>query len=152
MLGPNKKYVTALLLIAIAPMATIVAAVDRPVSAPDESSPAEWLQGADKSDQWKAATDRCRELLEQLNPQDALVAKHLPQLQEKVQLLLRSPDFDWKQKTAVEYLENMLEDLIAGREPHHRYAGKEFAYPYWSKSMERIEAIWTHVPPAYDSG
>ena len=134
MLGPDKKCVTALLLIAIAPMTTIVAAADKPASAPVESAPAAWLRAADKSDQWKAATVRCRGLLEQLNPRDALVEKHLPKIQEKVQLLLRSPDFDWKKKTAVEYLENMLEDLIAGREPHHRYAGKEFAYPYWSKT------------------
>ena len=24
------------------------------------------------------------------------------------------------------------------------------AFPYWSDTMRRIEAIWTHVPPDYD--
>jgi pimeloyl-ACP methyl ester carboxylesterase len=150
MLGPHNKCVTALLWMAIASTTTIVAAADKPVSAPVGSSPAAWLRAAEKSDQWKAATLRCRGLLGKLNLRDALVQKHLAKVKEKVQLLVRSPDFDWKGKTGVEHLENMLEDLIAGREPHSRYAGKEFAYPYWSKTMERIEAIWVHVPREYD--
>jgi hypothetical protein len=91
-------------------------------------------------------------LLGKLNLQDALVEKHLPKVKDKVQILLRSPDFDWRRKTAVEFLENMLEDLAAGREPLLRYAGKGFGYPYWSNTLRRIEATWVHVPPTYDPG
>ena len=121
-----------------------------PRSPPVEGPPAAWLSGAGKSGEWKTTTSRCRVLLGKLNVQDSLVQKHLPKVHQQVQLLLRSPDFDWKKRTAVEYLDNMLEDLIAGREPHRRYSGKEFGYPYWSDTMERIEAIWVHVPPGYD--
>ena len=31
-----------------------------------------------------------------------------------------------------------------------RYRGKEFGYPYWSNTIQRIEAIWIHVPPEYN--
>ena len=62
-------------------------------------------------------------------------------------MLLRTPSFDWKRKTAVEYLENLLVDLIAGREPSRRYVGKGLGYAYWSETMQRIEAIWVHVDP-----
>lgn len=147
---PGKNGVISLLLTAVTTMAAIAAAAERPTSAPIEGQPASWLSATGKSEEWKTTTRRCRELLGKLDAQDALVQKHLPKVHEKVQLLLRSSRFDWKQKTAIEYLENMLEDLIAGREPHARYAGKEFAYPYWSNTMERIEALWVHVPPGYD--
>jgi hypothetical protein len=126
------------------------AAADKPRPAPVEDPPAAWLSAADKSEAWRTTTGRCRELLGKLNPQDALVQRHLPKVKEKVQLLLRSPDFDWEQKTAVAYLEHMLEDMRAGKEPYVRYRGKEFGYPYWSNTIERIEAIWIHVPPEYD--
>jgi hypothetical protein len=86
-------------------MATLVAvgtslAADRTVSATLEGPPSAWLSGTGKSEEWKATTLRCRELLQKINLQDALVQKNLPQLKAKVQLLLRSPDFDWKKKTA----------------------------------------------------
>ncbi len=126
------------------------AATETPALAPLNSPSAPWLSGADKSEKWQAATQRCRELLRRLKLQETLVQKYLPKVREKIQFLLRSPDLDWKKRTAVDYLENMLEDLMAGREPPQRYAGKEFGYPYWSPTMERIEAIWVHVPPEYD--
>lgn len=129
-----------------------VLAADEPVSAPLEGPPSAWLLGTGKSEEWKATTLRCRELLQKLDLEQALVQKHLPPLKAKVELLLRSPDFDWKKKTAVEFLQNMLEDLIAGQEPHARYAGKQLGYAYWSKTMERIESIWVHVPPGYEPG
>jgi pimeloyl-ACP methyl ester carboxylesterase len=143
------KSLAALLLMPLA-LVSIAAAAEAPRSAPAEGSPAAWLWAADKSDAWKAATLRSRELLSRLNLQEPSSQKHLPKVKAKTQLLLRSPGFDWKSKTAVDYLENMLEDLIVGRDPHTRYAGKEFGYAYWSEAMERIEAIWVHVPPEYD--
>ena len=128
----------------------VALSAEEPRSAPDEGSPAAWLWASDKSEEWKAATLRCRELLSRLNLQEPSTRKYLPKVKAKVQLLLRSEGFDWKKKTAIEHLENMLEDLIASREPQRRYAGKEFGYAYGSEAMERIEAIWVHMPPEYD--
>ncbi|MGA2033475.1 MAG: hypothetical protein ABSG68_14565, partial [Thermoguttaceae bacterium] len=136
---------------ALISISTIVAA-EQPTPAPVEGPPAAWLSPAGKSEAWRTDTGRCRELLGKLDLQNALVQKHLPNVKEKVQILLRSPDFDWRRKTAVEFLENMLEDLAAGREPLLRYAGKGFGYPYWSNTLRRIEATWVHVPPTYDPG
>ncbi len=149
---PNPKLVPGLSLMAIISVDTLAAAADRSVPAALEDAPNAWLSAAGKSEEWKAATARCRELLAKLHLQDARVQKHLPKVKEKVQLLLRTPDFDWRKKTAALYLQNMLEDLQAGREPLLRYAGKGFAYPYWSNTLRRIEATWVHVPPTYDSG
>ncbi len=146
----SSKGVTGQILAALFVMGATMADVEMAASALPETAPVAWLAVADKSQEWKTATQRCRELLQHLNLEAALVQKYLPKVKEKAQLLLRSPDFDWKKKTAVYYLENMLEDLMAGLTPHQRYAGQEFGYPYWSKTMERIEAIWVHVPPEYD--
>jgi len=55
-----------------------------------------------------------------------------------------------ERETAVEFLQSMLEDLAASKEPLLRYAGKGFGYAYWSNTMRRIEATWVHVPPTYD--
>ncbi len=71
-------------------MASIAVAAEGPISAALEGPPAAWLSAAGKSEAWKSATGRCRELLGKLNLQDALAKKHLPQVQEKVQLLSRA--------------------------------------------------------------
>ena len=145
----HRKCVPLLSLLALSLIAAIAVA-ERSVSIPVECPPATWLSVAEKNDAWQAATLRCRELLGKLNLEDATVQKHLPKVKEKVEILLRTPSFDWKKKTAIDYLEDMLEDLIGGQEPRRRYAGKEFAFPYWSNTMQQIEAIWVHVPPGYD--
>jgi len=120
-------------------------------------TPAAWLPTEGKSEDWLKATAKCRELLGKLKLDDPLVQKHLPNVKDKADLLrpttrqLAVPEaFDWKKVTAVEFLENMLADLAAGVAPGKRHAGKELALPYWSQKMDRVEAIWLHVPPAYD--
>jgi predicted esterase len=145
----SAKRLAVLLLMAVA-FVRIAMAAEESRSAPVEGSPAAWLWAANKNEEWKTATHRCRELLGRLNLQEPSTQKHVPKVKAKIQLLLRAQGFDWKSKTAVEYLENMLEDLIAGREPNRRYAGHEFGYAYWSEAMECMEAIWVHVPPEYD--
>lgn len=144
---------TALVILAVAQLA---ASADRVARAADnavlrqDDAPVHWLSPAGKSDSWIQSTKRCRELLEQLDLRSPLVQSHLDAVKQKAAMLLHTPSFDWKRKTAVEYLENLLSDLLAGREPSRRYAGKGFGYAYWSETMQRIEAIWVHVPPAYD--
>ena len=120
------------------------------IPAPPPGTPAAWLWDDAKSAAWKQATARCRTLLGQLRPDTPLAAKHLPRIKDHVQLLLKADGFDWKTATAVEFLENLVEDAAAGREPHLRYAGKGLGFAYWSPTMRRIEATWVHVPASYD--
>jgi len=108
------------------------------------------LAGKGKSDNWQKATAKCRELLGQIKTDDPLTAKYLPNVKRGVKLLESIDKFDWKRRTAVEYVENMLSDLIAGKTPNKRYAGKGMGFPYYSRAMARAEAIWIHVPPSYD--
>jgi len=115
-------------------------------------SPARWLSHEGKPDAWYTATEPCRRLLDQLKTNQPLVARRLPSIRRYAEILRRVGKFNWKTITAVEYLQNMLEDLAAGKAPNVRYAGKGMAFPYWSETMRRIEAIWTHVPPGYDPG
>jgi len=123
-------------------------AADRQAAPGD--TPASWLEPGERDAAWIQATARCRELLGKLDEKAPLVREHLSTIQRKTQMLLRTPSFDWKSRTAVEFLENLLEDLLAGRKPGMRYAGQGLGYPYWSETMQRIEAIWVHVPPGYD--
>ncbi len=113
-------------------------------------SPAQWLSYEGKSDAWYTATESCRRLLDTLDIGQPLVNRHLPHIRRYAAMLGRVSEFDWKTVTAPEFLQNMLEDLSAGKQPHVRYAGIGMAFPYWSETMQRIEAIWTHVPPDYD--
>jgi len=113
-------------------------------------SPANWLSAEGKADPWYADTARCRALLDELKLDDALVMKHLARIRDKCEMLRRVGSFSWKTRTAVEFLEGILEDLVAGKEPLVRYAGRQFAYPYWSETMQMIQANWIHVPPTYD--
>jgi hypothetical protein len=113
-------------------------------------SPASWLSHEGKSDAWYADTEKCRELLAKLNLNDDRVKRCVAKIKDKAEVLRRAGGFDWKSRTAVEFLQDMLEDLAAGREPLVRYAGKELGYAYWSAAMRRIEAAWVHVPPGYD--
>ena len=144
-----------------AAVASISLAVPEPVSAQTAPAPvrrttysadssAQWLSYEGKSDAWYTATEPCRRLLDKLRLGDRLVKQHLPHIRRYAELLRRVDGFDWKTVTAVEFLQNMLEDLSAGEQPNVRYAGKGMAFPYWSDTMRRIEAIWTHVPPDYD--
>jgi len=113
-------------------------------------SPARWLWAPEKGEAWMRSTEKSRQLLDKLNLESPFVQNHLPAVKQKVSLLTRTSAFDWRKQTAIDYLEQMLVDLIAGQEPTRRYAGKGFGYPYWSDTMRRVEAIWVHVPPDYD--
>ncbi len=115
-----------------------------------QGQPGEWLAAKDRPEKWVEKTARCRELLAKLKLDEPLVKKYLPNVRDKVMLVLRTPSFNWKTVTAVEFLENMLEDLLAGKVPNQRYAGSGMAFPYWSETMGRTEAIWLHVPPSYN--
>jgi pimeloyl-ACP methyl ester carboxylesterase len=123
---------------------------EQAAAVPAIDSPGRWLWAPEKGEAWMRSTERCRQLLKKLNLELPFVQNHLPAVKRKVALLTRTLAFDWKEQTAVDYLEQMLDDLIAGREPTRRYAGKGFGYPYWSDTMRRVEAIWVHVPPGYD--
>ncbi|KPK85687.1 MAG: hypothetical protein AMJ81_03145 [Phycisphaerae bacterium SM23_33] len=112
--------------------------------------PGDWLPTEGKGTNWLQSTARCRELLPKLKLDDPLVRKCLPNIGDKVRMIRWAEGFDWRTIPAVEFLENMLADLIAGKLPNTRYAGKGIAFPYWSQAMQRIEAIWLHVPPSYD--
>ncbi len=127
---------------------TVVAPMRRTTYSAD--SPAQWLGHDGKSDAWYTATKSCRHLLDQLDLRDPSVRVCLPSIRRYAEMLGHVDGFDWKTITAVEFLENMLHDLADGRQPNVRYAGTGMAFPYWSKTMQRIEAIWTHVPPNYD--
>ncbi len=127
---------------------TVTAAVQRTAYSTD--SPAQWLSHEGKSDAWYTATEPCRRSLDKLKLGDPLVKRYLPHIRRHAEMLHRVSGFDWKTVTALEFLDNMLEDLSAGKQPNVRYAGKGMAFPYWSDTMRRIEAIWTHVPPDYD--
>jgi pimeloyl-ACP methyl ester carboxylesterase len=133
-------------------IAALAATAGRAAPAPVERSPATWLSAAGKSDAWRNDTQECRELLARLDLQDARVKRHLPRIEEKAEVLRRVNSFDWRTRTALEFLRGMLQDLAAGKTPLLRYAGKGFGYPYWSNTMRRIEATWVHVPPSYDPG
>ena len=132
------------------PIALLAVTWIAPCPCAASGSPADWLPTAGKSDAWRKAAARCRELLRRLDPDKPPAKRHLPSVRRGAELVRRTPSFDWKTHTAVEFLERMLEDLLAGREPHRRYAGRELAFPYWSEAMRRVEAIWLHVPPSYD--
>jgi len=129
-------------------LAVAVAALPAAASA---SEAAGWLPADGRSADWRKATARCRELLGRLDTGRPLVRRHLPDVRRCAQMLRRTDALNWKAATAPAYLEAMLTDLLAGREPKLRYAGKQLAFPYWSATMRRIEAIWIHVPPGYDA-
>ena len=144
-LGPG-AYSTA------APSQAKDATVPPPVARVDypADSPANWLSHQGKSDAWYADTQKCRELLAKVSLNDDRVKRYVPKIKDKAEMLRRANGFDWRTRTVVEFLQNMLEDLAAGKEPLVRYAGKGLGYPYWSNTMRRIEATWVHVPPGYD--
>ena len=119
-----------------------------PTSATD--SPARWLSAEGKSDAWSADTQECRQLLAKLNLGDERTKRYLQRIKDKAEMLRRASGFDWRTRTAIGFLRDMIEDLVAGKEPLVRYAGNGLGYPYWSATMRRIEATWVHVPPGYD--
>ncbi len=113
-------------------------------------SPGDWLGARGKNAEWLKATAGCRDMLRRLDSPGALVRRYLPNVRRHAEMLRRTDVFDWKSITAVEFLENMLADLLAGVEPNRRYAGRQLGFAYWSETMQRIEAIWIHVPGGYD--
>ncbi|MGB2823087.1 MAG: hypothetical protein WBF17_19035, partial [Phycisphaerae bacterium] len=127
-----------------------VASVIAPGRAAIADSPSDWLATEGKSAEWIKATAACRDMLNRLLGRGALVRTHLPNVRRYADMLRRTDGFNWKSVTAVEFLQNMQADLLAGAEPSRRYAGSQLAFPYWSETMQRIEAIWVHVPVGYD--
>jgi len=119
-------------------------------SAAIAGAPVPRLDPKGHSPDWVKQTARCRELVAKLDPAAPLVRKHLPILEEKLELLRRVDSFDWKRRTAIDFAEDLLTDLAAGTEPFRRYAGKGIAFPYWSDAGNLLQAIWVHVPPRYD--
>ncbi|MBC8875598.1 MAG: prolyl oligopeptidase family serine peptidase [Planctomycetes bacterium] len=142
--------VLALVAVALVVAAGKEAPAEQAAAAPAVDSPARWLWAPEKGEAWMGSTEKSRQLLDKLNLESPFVQKHLATVKRKVALLTRTAAFDWRKQTAIDYLEQMLDDLIAGQEPTRRYAGKGFGYPYWSDTMRRVEAIWVHVPPDYD--
>ncbi|MHC4715472.1 MAG: hypothetical protein ACYS5V_00740, partial [Planctomycetota bacterium] len=120
--------------------------------AAEKERPWSTLDGTGKSPAWNKRVAKVKELLGKVDRDDPLVARYAPNIKRHVEMIQREKSFDWKRGTAVEFLENMLTDLLAGKQPHRRYAGKGVAVAYWSELMGRIEAIWVHVPPGYDPG
>lgn len=112
--------------------------------------PSDWLPTEGKNDKWLTATARCRDLLETIDPQADGVAPFVERIQRNADILRRTPQFNWKSICAVEYLEGMLEDVLAGKHPDLRYRGKGFGFPYWSDTMDQVEVIWLHMPERYD--
>jgi len=108
------------------------------------------LDPAGKDAAWVKQTAKVRELLGKVSPADPLTSRYAANITRHVRMIQREKSFNWKRVTAVEFLENMLTDLLAGNQPNVRYAGKGVAVAYWSELMGRIEAIWVHVPPSYD--
>ncbi|MGD8241057.1 MAG: prolyl oligopeptidase family serine peptidase, partial [Armatimonadota bacterium] len=135
---------------AIIGVLAVLAALCCAALAQTETSPGDWLTTDGKGAGWIESTAVCRELLGRLQMDSALVRDHLPRVRDWAQLLRRVESFDWKTRTAIDFLENMLTDLIAGQPPNTRYAGKGLGFAYWSDTMGRVEAIWVHVPPGYD--
>jgi len=115
------------------------------------AAPSDWLKADGKGAEWTKQTAKCRELLARLKLDDPKVARYVPKIKVDCAMLARHKGgFNWRTVTGVRFLENMLADLAAGKVPNLRYRGKGVAVAYWSDLMQRIEAIWVHVPPGYD--
>ncbi|MCH5377473.1 MAG: prolyl oligopeptidase family serine peptidase, partial [Planctomycetes bacterium] len=130
----------------------ILAVVALPGTALLPSSPQAWLSTEDHRDDWAAATESCRKLLLGIDLDQPLVKQNRQKLEATVQLLRRTDSFDWRSRVAIDFLRVMLEDLAAGNQPNARYAGTGVAVPYWSEVLQRVEAVWVHVPPQYEPG
>ncbi len=116
-----------------------------------DAQPADWLGVAGKNADWIKATAKARRLLGELDLDNARVQTYLPNVRRAAELVRRIDDFNWKTRTALEYLENLAADLSVGKVPNKRYAGKGLGFAYWSNALGRVEAIWLHVPPGYDA-
>jgi hypothetical protein len=117
----------------------------------DNTAPVDWLKTDGKGEDWTKQTANCRELLGKLKLNDARSKQHLPKIEADCAMLRKHKGgFGWREITGVQFLENLLTDLVEGKTPNLRYRGKGVAVAYWSDLMQRIEAIWVHVPPSYD--
>ncbi len=112
--------------------------------------PEDLLSTKGKNADWVEATTEARDHLGKLDFDEPLVQQYLPSIKRSAELVRRIDDFNWKTRTAVEYLENLAADLSVAKLPGGRYAGKQLGFPYWSDAMGRVEAIWLHVPPGYN--
>jgi len=111
----------------------------------------DWLKIDGKAPEWTKQTAKCRELLAKLKLDDPKVARYVPKIKADCAMLRKHKGgFNWRTVTGVQFLENMLADLADGKVPNIRYRGVGVAVAYWSDLMQRIEAIWVHVPPSYD--
>jgi predicted esterase len=114
-------------------------------------TPAGLLKAEGRSAEWVKATAKCRELLGKIKLDDAKVKPYRAKIEADCAMLSKHKGgFGWRQITGVQFLENMLADLADGKTPNLRYRGKGVAVAYWSNLMQRMEAIWIHVPPSYD--
>ena len=113
--------------------------------------PSDWLKIDGKGAEWTRQTAKCRELLAKLKRDDPNVKRYLPKIMSDCAMLAKHKGgFNWRTVTGVEFLENMLADLAGGKTPNVRYRGVDVGVAYWSDLMQRIEAIWVHVPLSYD--
>jgi hypothetical protein len=87
---------------------------DQGATVPAADSPARWLRVPEHGESWMRSTENCRRLLDRLDLKSTLVQNYLPTVKQKVSLLTRTTAFDWRRQTAIDYLENTLDDLIAG--------------------------------------
>jgi hypothetical protein len=115
------------------------------------TSPLDDLKPDGRDPAWVKATANCRELLARVELDDPKVKPYTAKIAADCGMLRRHKGgFNWRTVTAVQFLENLLADLAEGKTPNVRYRGKGVAVAYWSDLMQRIEAIWVHVPPTYD--
>jgi len=114
--------------------------------------PADWLKPDGRSAEWVKATATCRELLGKVKLGDAKVKPYAAKIESDCAMLSKHKGgFGWREITGVQFLENLLGDLAENKMPNVRYRGKGVAVAYWSELMQRMEAIWVHVPPSYDA-
>jgi len=116
-----------------------------------KTTPAGWLDPADKDAGWVRRTARSRELLGKLDATNPVVRRWLDRLEARCRALRRvGGPHGWYEAVPFDFLQAMLEDLAAGVDPMKRYAGKGVGFPYWSPATARVQSIWVHVPPKFD--
>ena len=114
-------------------------------------APPSWLKTEGKSEAWLKETAKVRELLAKLDPKDKAIARWIPAAEQRCRVIGRMGSIGFRQRlTYVDQTEVLLEDLVAGKAPYRRYAGKFIAFGYWSEHMQRVNTNLIVVPPDYD--
>ena len=109
------------------------------------------LRTAGKDANWLKGTEKVRQLLGKLDAGDEQVARYLPAIRQRCAGLERLKTVGpFERVVYVEMFEALLEDLLAGRPPLARYAGRTVPYGYWSQHMQRLTGVKLQVPPEYD--